>query len=88
MDVFVKHIKRTDMKRNNVGDVLMAKQIAEDETKHLLDAIVESGNTFQCEQLLSVLAKSKFSNIYIQLDLSTSYKNTSFLEVVYHPYQK
>ena len=67
MDVFVKHIKRTDMKRNNVGDVLMAKQIAEDETKHLLDAIVESGNTFQCEQLLAVLAKSKFSNIYIQL---------------------
>ena len=27
-------------------------------------------------------------NINIQLDLSTSFKNTSFLEVVYHPYQK
>ena len=75
MDVFVKHIKRTDMKRNNVGDVLMAKQIAEDETKHLLDAIVESGNTFQCEQLLSVLAKSKFSNIYIQLHIGIQFSN-------------
>ena len=51
MEVFVKHVKSTNMTMNNIGNVLNAKQIAEDELKYLLDVIIEKENTFQCEQL-------------------------------------
>ena len=67
MEVFVKHVKSTNMTMNNIGNVLNAKQIAEDELKYLLDVIIEKENTFQCEQLLSILSKSKFSDTYVQL---------------------
>ena len=55
-----------------IGDVLIAKQLAEDEIAHLLDVTVKEETPFQCEKLLTILAESKFSDKYVQLHDSFS----------------
>ena len=53
--------------QNSIGNVLIAKQIAEDEISHLLDVTVKEESLYQSEILLSILASAEFSDEYIRL---------------------